>query len=228
LLVQALKWDVLLVACLTANIGMLARHRFFTPAGIDGGGLTQGTSEAQLLQSILQNTLEQAVLALSVHLTYLGGCNASRLASRRSRGCNPICLRPPALLERLRARSTSTSTRFRSHVLPVCGHAAASAGASSLECSHLITNRGGNARHPFDLPVSDRFRSRSGQPTRRSTKVRFRQQLSLRRQTRAAAGCLKPTFDLVIGRTAHAESGCTRPSALRRPTDDTRDARADR
>ena len=69
-LVQALKWDVLLVACLAANIGMLARHRFFTPADIDGGGLSQGTSQAQLLQSILQNTLEQAVLALSVHLTW--------------------------------------------------------------------------------------------------------------------------------------------------------------
>jgi hypothetical protein len=46
---------------------VLARHRFFTPADIDGGGLSQGTSEAQLLQSTLQNTLEQAVLALSVH-----------------------------------------------------------------------------------------------------------------------------------------------------------------
>jgi hypothetical protein len=69
-LVQALKWDVLLAACLAANIAMLARHRFFTPADIDGGGLTQGTSQAQLLQSILQNTLEQAVLALSVHLIW--------------------------------------------------------------------------------------------------------------------------------------------------------------
>jgi len=69
-LVQALKWDVLLAACLTANIAMLARHRFFTPADIDGGGLSPGTSPAQLLQSILQNTLEQAVLVLSVHLIW--------------------------------------------------------------------------------------------------------------------------------------------------------------
>jgi uncharacterized membrane protein YecN with MAPEG domain len=69
-LVQALKWDVLVVACLAANIAMLARHRFFTPADIDGGGLSPGTSDAQLLQSILQNTLEQAVLALSVHLIW--------------------------------------------------------------------------------------------------------------------------------------------------------------
>ena len=69
-LVHALKWDVLLVVCLTANIAMLARHRFFTPADIDGGGLSEGTSEAQLLQSILQNTLEQSVLALAVHASW--------------------------------------------------------------------------------------------------------------------------------------------------------------
>ncbi|HEV8716588.1 MAG TPA: MAPEG family protein [Candidatus Binatia bacterium] len=71
-LVQALKWDVLLVACLTMNIGMLARHRFFTPEDIDGGGLSKGTPEAQVLQSTLQNTLEQAVLALSIHVIWAG------------------------------------------------------------------------------------------------------------------------------------------------------------
>ena len=69
-IVQALQWDVFLAACLAANIGMLARHRFFTPADIDGGGLSPGTSHAQLLQSMLQNTLEQAVLALFVHLAW--------------------------------------------------------------------------------------------------------------------------------------------------------------
>jgi uncharacterized membrane protein YecN with MAPEG domain len=66
-LVHALRWDVLVVVCLTVNIGLLARHRFFTPEDIDGGGLTQGTPQAQVLQSTLQNTLEQTVLALSVH-----------------------------------------------------------------------------------------------------------------------------------------------------------------
>ena len=64
---RALTWDILVVAWLAANIAMLARHRFFTPADIDGGGLSDGTSAARLLQSILQNTLEQSVLALSVH-----------------------------------------------------------------------------------------------------------------------------------------------------------------
>ncbi|MCM8611635.1 MAPEG family protein [Accumulibacter sp.] len=66
-LVHALTWDVLIVVCLLVNIGLLARHRFFTPDDIDGGGLTGGTPQAQILQSTLQNTLEQTVLAVSVH-----------------------------------------------------------------------------------------------------------------------------------------------------------------
>jgi len=69
-IVQALRWDVLLVVWLAVNIGMLARHRFFTPADIDGGGLSDGTSTARILQSILQNTLEQSVLAFSVHMIW--------------------------------------------------------------------------------------------------------------------------------------------------------------
>jgi hypothetical protein len=68
----ALKWDTLVVASLAIHIGMLARHRFFTPDDIDGGGLTAGTSQAHLFQSMLQNTLEQSVLALGVHLVWAG------------------------------------------------------------------------------------------------------------------------------------------------------------
>jgi len=67
---HALRWDVLLVVWLAASIAMLARHRFFTPADIDGGGLSDGTPTAKVLQSVLQNTLEQVVLALSVHLIW--------------------------------------------------------------------------------------------------------------------------------------------------------------
>jgi len=69
---QALKWDVLLVVTLAVNIALLARHRFFTPEDIDGGGLTEGTPRAQVLQSTLQNTLEQMVLAFAVHLVWAG------------------------------------------------------------------------------------------------------------------------------------------------------------
>ena len=67
---HALRWDVLLALWLAANIAMLARHRFFEPADIDGGGLSDGTATARILQSVLQNTLEQVVLALSVHLIW--------------------------------------------------------------------------------------------------------------------------------------------------------------
>lgn len=66
-LAHALTWDTLVLACLAVNIGLLARHRFFTPDDIDGGGLTPGTATAHLYQSMLQNTLEQSVLALGVH-----------------------------------------------------------------------------------------------------------------------------------------------------------------
>ena len=59
----ALKWDLLPATCLLIAVGRLARHRFFTPDDIDGGGLSPGTQRAHVLQSILQNTLEQVVLA---------------------------------------------------------------------------------------------------------------------------------------------------------------------
>lgn len=62
-LAYALKWDLLPAACLLIAVGRLARHRFFTPEDIAGGGLSPGTQKAHVLQSILQNTLEQVVLA---------------------------------------------------------------------------------------------------------------------------------------------------------------------
>ncbi len=67
-LALALRWDLLVIVWLLASIGNLARHRFFTPADIDGSGLTAGTDAAHVKQAILQNTLEQTVLALAVHL----------------------------------------------------------------------------------------------------------------------------------------------------------------
>jgi len=59
-----------LVVC----IGRLANHRFATPEDLDGSGLTAGSARAKLLQSMLQNTLEQLVLASLVYLacTVLG------------------------------------------------------------------------------------------------------------------------------------------------------------
>ena len=63
----ALKTDAWIALWLCISIGLLARHRFFTPEDIDGGGLTHGTETAHILQATLQNTLEQTVLAVLVH-----------------------------------------------------------------------------------------------------------------------------------------------------------------
>lgn len=69
-LAHALRWDLLPLACLAINIALLARHRFASPADIDGGGLTAGTPAARRLQATLQNTLEQVVLAVGTHLVW--------------------------------------------------------------------------------------------------------------------------------------------------------------
>ncbi len=52
------------------SIGRLAKFRFFSPEDIDGSGLTSGTSEAKILQSLLQNTLEQSVIAFGVYTVW--------------------------------------------------------------------------------------------------------------------------------------------------------------
>jgi uncharacterized membrane protein YecN with MAPEG domain len=51
-------------------IARLAKHRFFTPADINGSGLTSGTDRAKLLQALLQNTLEQSALAVPVYIAF--------------------------------------------------------------------------------------------------------------------------------------------------------------
>ena len=52
------------------SIGLLARHRMLTPEDIDGAALSEGTLRTRQLQAILQNTLEQAVLAFMVYLVW--------------------------------------------------------------------------------------------------------------------------------------------------------------
>lgn len=51
-------------AWLLIGVGRLAGHRFFTPEDIDGGGVAGNSPKAALLQALLQNTLEQTVLAI--------------------------------------------------------------------------------------------------------------------------------------------------------------------
>lgn len=63
------SWTILLpLATLLICIARLAKHRFFTPEDINGSALTTGTERARLLQSLLQNTLEQTCLAVPVYL----------------------------------------------------------------------------------------------------------------------------------------------------------------
>ncbi|MBD1547521.1 MAPEG family protein [Roseibium aggregatum] len=59
-----------LLAFFCISIGSLARHRFFSADDIDGSGLTTGTATAHQLQAVLQNTLEQTVLAAIAYLAY--------------------------------------------------------------------------------------------------------------------------------------------------------------
>ena len=71
-------WEATWLACaalaalwLLIAVGRLAGHRFFTPEDIDGGGLSDGTPKAKLLQSLIQNTLEQVVLAVIAYGAWL-------------------------------------------------------------------------------------------------------------------------------------------------------------
>lgn len=66
----AVKASVLPAIFLVIAIGRLAKHRFFTPEDIDGGGQSQATAQAQLLQSLLQNTLEQLAIALVAYCAW--------------------------------------------------------------------------------------------------------------------------------------------------------------
>jgi uncharacterized membrane protein YecN with MAPEG domain len=58
------------VSLLVISVARLATHRFFTPDDLDGGGLSEGTERARVLQSILQNTLEQFCIASSVYIAW--------------------------------------------------------------------------------------------------------------------------------------------------------------
>lgn len=51
-------------------IARLARQRFFCETDIDGSGLSQGTEQAKVLQSLIQNTLEQMALIVPVYFAW--------------------------------------------------------------------------------------------------------------------------------------------------------------
>jgi len=66
-LVWLLPWTVLPLLALMVSIARVANHRFITAEDIDGAGLTVGSQRVQILRAILQNTLEQTVLALGAY-----------------------------------------------------------------------------------------------------------------------------------------------------------------
>jgi len=69
-LAWALQWALLPVLALMISIARVGNHRFYTPEDIDGGGLTNATPQARILQAILQNTLEQTVLAVAAYMIW--------------------------------------------------------------------------------------------------------------------------------------------------------------
>jgi uncharacterized membrane protein YecN with MAPEG domain len=69
-IVISIKSAMLPALFLAISVGRVAKHRFFTPEDIDGGGLSRGTEKAIILQSLLQNTLEQFCIALVVYLAW--------------------------------------------------------------------------------------------------------------------------------------------------------------
>jgi hypothetical protein len=69
-LAWALQWALLPVLTLMIAIMRVANHRFSSPDDIDGSGLTAGTDRVLVLRAILQNTLEQAVLAVATYLIW--------------------------------------------------------------------------------------------------------------------------------------------------------------
>jgi hypothetical protein len=65
-----LACDLAAAVWLAVAVGRLARHRFFSDDDIDGA-LSAGTVRARVLQSLVQNTLEQTVLAVVAYGAWL-------------------------------------------------------------------------------------------------------------------------------------------------------------
>jgi hypothetical protein len=80
-LAWAAMWLFLPALALLVAIGRLAGHRFRSPQDIDGSGLTQGSDGARVQQAVIQNTLEQTVLAALVYDAYAASLPRGWLAA---------------------------------------------------------------------------------------------------------------------------------------------------
>jgi MAPEG family len=66
----AVQWVLVPVLTLMVSVASVGNHRFYTPEDIDGSGLTRGTPRIQVLRAVLQNTLEQTVLASAAYVLW--------------------------------------------------------------------------------------------------------------------------------------------------------------
>jgi len=67
-LALALRWDLLVIACPLAMVARTAALRFFSPDAIGGSVSDHPGSAAARANAVLTNTIEQAVLAVPIHL----------------------------------------------------------------------------------------------------------------------------------------------------------------
>lgn len=67
-LIVTARADVFVLCWLAATIGNVARLRFFSTDDIAGSGSGTATAEVGHAKAVLQNTLEQVVLAVPVHV----------------------------------------------------------------------------------------------------------------------------------------------------------------
>lgn len=78
-LAWALQWSLLPVLALIIAVMRVGNYRFSSPDDIDGSGLTNATPQIQILRAVLQNTLEQAVLAAATYLIWAAAMPHRRL-----------------------------------------------------------------------------------------------------------------------------------------------------
>ena len=70
-LANALAWDLLVILPVLGTVARLAKFRFFSPADINAAASKSSPSNAAgIMQAIIQNTLEQAVMAFGAHLVW--------------------------------------------------------------------------------------------------------------------------------------------------------------
>lgn len=69
-LAWALRWSLIPILALVIAIARVGNFRFSSPQDIDGSGLTNASPHVQILRAVLQNTLEQTVLAVGTYLIW--------------------------------------------------------------------------------------------------------------------------------------------------------------